>query len=161
MSSSSSSSSNIKEHVDAGLLSVKASVASLLSKSPIVDKWAIYLADQSTIVVRKHGPQMVLNYLPPQGIEMEYVAAFLMIFALLLLITLGFSRFLIDLVGLLYPAYASIRAIETLDTKDDTQWLTYWLIFCVLKVFETICAFLLPLIPFYLYIKVNTHTHKH
>lgn len=40
------------------------------------------------------------------------------------------------LLGLAYPAYNSIQAIETRTTVDDTQWLTYWLVYSVGTVLE-------------------------
>lgn len=54
-----------------------------------------------------------------------------------------------DLVGYLYPVYASIKAIETDEKDDDTQWLTYWLLFATIKIFEGVAAPLIVFIPFY------------
>lgn len=39
-------------------------------------------------------------------------------------------------VMLLYPLYASMRAIESPTTLDDQQWLTYWVIYSLITLFE-------------------------
>uniref|UniRef100_A0A7S4P725 Receptor expression-enhancing protein n=2 Tax=Paramoeba aestuarina TaxID=180227 RepID=A0A7S4P725_9EUKA len=46
------------------------------------------------------------------------------------------AEWITNFVGFLFPAYASIRAIQTRNSKDDTQWLTYWVVFSVLVVIE-------------------------
>ncbi|XP_054793314.1 HVA22-like protein f [Prosopis cineraria] len=50
------------------------------------------------------------------------------------------ARHLDTLVGpgvmLLYPLYASIRAIESPSTLDDQQWLTYWVLYSFITLFE-------------------------
>lgn len=61
-----------------------------------------------------------------------------------------------DLVGFIYPVYASIKAIETKTKEDDAQWLTYWLVFGLFKVIEGPADFLISSIPFYFFIKVFT-----
>ena len=38
--------------------------------------------------------------------------------------------------NLLCPAYESIKAIERPGTADDTQWLTYWVVFGFFNVIE-------------------------
>ena len=49
---------------------------------------------------------------------------------LLGLLIIGFaSYFLGSFVGFVYPAYMSIKAIETKGGDDDKQWLTYWLVY--------------------------------
>lgn len=55
-----------------------------------------------------------------------------------------------NLVGFTYPAIASLRAIKSKGTNDDTQWLTYWTVFASLNLVEAV--FLRSLIlafPFY------------
>ncbi|XP_068666730.1 HVA22-like protein f [Aristolochia californica] len=37
---------------------------------------------------------------------------------------------------LLYPLYASMRAIESPSTLDDQQWLTYWVLYSLITLFE-------------------------
>ncbi|XP_057724634.1 HVA22-like protein f isoform X2 [Arachis stenosperma] len=37
---------------------------------------------------------------------------------------------------LLYPLYASMRAIESPSTLDDQQWLTYWVLYSFITLFE-------------------------
>ncbi|VDN27941.1 unnamed protein product, partial [Cylicostephanus goldi] len=36
-----------------------------------------------------------------------------------------FAELVCNFMGLIYPAYVSIKAIETATKEDDTQWLTY------------------------------------
>ena len=67
---------------------------------------------------------------------------------------IGFGHFLIDLIGFVPPLYYSIKAVETNEKDDDTQWLTYWIIFSVFKLTEGIADFLISFIPFYFLIKV-------
>lgn len=39
------------------------------------------------------------------------------------------SPFLCDIIGFIFPAYLSFKAVESADTRDDTQWLTYWIVY--------------------------------
>ena len=43
---------------------------------------------------------------------------------------------LTNLLGFAYPAYASFKAIESESKDDDTQWLTYWVVFSVFSLVE-------------------------
>ena len=40
------------------------------------------------------------------------------------------------MVTLVYPLYASVRAIETKSPVDDHQWLTYWVLYSLITLFE-------------------------
>lgn len=82
-------------------------------------------------------------------VPQEYVAMAAILVPFLLMISMGGTNFIIDLVAYLYPAYASVRAIETDGTDDDTLWLTYWLIFSLFKLFEGVADSLLQYIPLY------------
>lgn len=42
-----------------------------------------------------------------------------------------------NLVGFVYPAYASALALESPSPDDDKQWLTYWICF---GFFSVVCA---------------------
>lgn len=60
-----------------------------------------------------------------------------------------------NFVGFVYPAYCSIAAIESAGTEDDTQWLTYWVVFAFFCVLENFTDYILYWIPFYYAIKVT------
>eukprot|EP01023_Acetabularia_acetabulum_P056747 TRINITY_DN658_c1_g1_i1.p1 TRINITY_DN658_c1_g1~~TRINITY_DN658_c1_g1_i1.p1 ORF type:complete len:179 (-),score=21.02 TRINITY_DN658_c1_g1_i1:433-930(-) len=62
---------------------------------------------------------------------------------------LGFTVYLCELVGVLYPGYQSFRAIESAGSKDDTQWLTYWVVYAFVHAIEDVVIFVLEWIPFY------------
>ena len=40
------------------------------------------------------------------------------------------------LFGFVYPCYMSFKAIESDAKGDDTQWLTYWMVFAVFSLME-------------------------
>jgi len=82
-------------------------------------------------------------------VQKEYLAIAALTVPILLMFALGGGHFIIDLIAYLYPAYASIKAIETDDTDDDTQWLTYWLVFSLFKLIEGVADSLISFIPFY------------
>ena len=41
-----------------------------------------------------------------------------------------------------YPAYCSIQALESSSKGDDTQWLTYWVVFAAFSVIEYFADFI-------------------
>ncbi|PQQ07521.1 HVA22-like protein f isoform X1 [Prunus yedoensis var. nudiflora] len=57
-------------------------------------------------------------------------------------------------VMLLYPLYASMRAIESPSALDDQQWLTYWVIYSFITLFELSCWKVLAWIPIWPYMKL-------
>jgi len=65
----------------------------------------------------------------------------------------GGAKLISDLIGFLYPAYMSFKAIDSVDTADNTQWLTYWVVFSLFSITEQTAMALTSLIPFYFYIK--------
>jgi receptor expression-enhancing protein 5/6 len=56
---------------------------------------------------------------------------------------------LTNLLGFAYPAYASFKAIESADKDDDTQWLTYWVVFSVFSLVEIAADLIEHYIPLY------------
>ncbi|KAI6683037.1 hypothetical protein NL676_028950 [Syzygium grande] len=57
-------------------------------------------------------------------------------------------------ISLVYPLYASIRAIETKSPIDDQQWLTYWVLYSLVTLFELTFNKLLEWIPLWPYAKL-------
>mmetsp|Transcript_4250 Transcript_4250/g.14157 ORF Transcript_4250/g.14157 Transcript_4250/m.14157 type:complete len:169 (-) Transcript_4250:170-676(-) len=55
--------------------------------------------------------------------------------------------------GFLYPAYASYKAIESDATDDDTQWLTYWVVYSMMMIFESVADSFVFWIPGYRFAK--------
>jgi len=60
-----------------------------------------------------------------------------------------------DLVSFVYPAYMSFKAIDSADATDDTQWLTYWVVYAFMTIIEGVFTFIQDIIPFYFFIKVG------
>jgi len=87
-------------------------------------------------------------------VKKEWVVAGLGVFVFLLFIFGDLAGLLCNLVGFVYPAYMSFKAIESEDKEDDTQWLTYWVVYSFFTVLETFVSFLLSWIPFYFAFKL-------
>ncbi|CAD8105122.1 unnamed protein product [Paramecium primaurelia] len=65
-------------------------------------------------------------------------------------IVLGIAaRFLSTFVSMIYPAYRSIKAIESGEKTDDKQWLSYWILFSLITLADSSIGFILEFIPFY------------
>ncbi|CDS43006.1 Receptor expression enhancing protein 5 [Echinococcus multilocularis] len=82
------------------------------------------------------------------GVKKEYI-----VYGLIALITLYLmvgwgATFLANFIGFIYPAYCSIKAIESPCKDDDTKWLTYWVVyaaFALVETFTDLCLYWIPL----------------
>jgi len=63
------------------------------------------------------------------------------------------SGFIVALLGFLYPAYASVKAIESNEKEDDTQWLTYWVVYSAFNIGEFFSDMFLSWFPLYFLFK--------
>ena len=64
------------------------------------------------------------------------------------------ASFFTTLIGVAYPTFKSIIALESPSAEDDKQWLTYWSIFGFLVVFDDFAGCILAYVPYYYFIKV-------
>lgn len=64
-----------------------------------------------------------------------------------------FAELVCNVVGFLYPAYVSIKAIESHSKEDDTQWLTYWVVFALLNCVEFASDVIVGWFPIYWLVK--------
>jgi len=87
-------------------------------------------------------------------IDKAYIFLVEALLPIVIICTLGFGNFIVDLIAFVYPLYMSLKAIESSDKDDDTAMLTYWLMFSFIKVFESMFGWLTAIIPFYFIFKI-------
>lgn len=74
-------------------------------------------------------------------------------FVLIFLNVGGIGQLLSNIAGFVVPGYYSLVALETSTSSDDTELLTYWVVFAFLNVIEFWSRALLYWVPFYFLFK--------
>ncbi|XP_014206541.1 receptor expression-enhancing protein 6 [Copidosoma floridanum] len=83
------------------------------------------------------------------GLDRLYIfVASVLFLALYLVIGIG-QQLVSNVIGFLYPAYCSMKAIETKEKDDDTKWLTYWVVFAFFTIVETFSDYIIGWFPVY------------
>ena len=63
--------------------------------------------------------------------------------------------FIVDFIGIVFPAYMSLRAVETDSKSDDTQWLTYWVVYSMIHILDEFKDIIFFWVPFYDFIMLG------
>ncbi|PKS10743.1 hypothetical protein jhhlp_002500 [Lomentospora prolificans] len=69
------------------------------------------------------------------------------LYLFLIIFNLG-GQLLTNVAGFVIPGYYSLNALFTANTADDTQWLTYWVVFAFFSVIESLVS-VVYWFPFY------------
>ncbi|XP_054031103.1 receptor expression-enhancing protein 4 [Dryobates pubescens] len=64
------------------------------------------------------------------------------------------SRVIVLLFGMLYPAYASYKAVKSKNIREYVRWMMYWIVFALFMAMETITDLLISWFPFYYELKM-------
>ena len=86
------------------------------------------------------------------GIKPFYmILLFLLVSACFVAFELPGSMILIHVIGVTYPCWCSILALETTETfEDDKKWLTYWMVFNLFNMLDQSFQWITSYIPFFL-----------
>jgi len=87
------------------------------------------------------------------GINRMYLLAGCVAFVAMYLVVGYASALVTSLLGFAYPAYASVKAVDSDDKDDDTQWLTYWVVYACFGILEFFSDFFLGWFPLYFLFK--------
>ncbi|KAM6035477.1 receptor expression-enhancing protein 4 isoform 2-T2 [Theristicus caerulescens] len=64
------------------------------------------------------------------------------------------SRVIVLVFGMLYPAYASYKAVRSKNIREYVRWMMYWIVFALFMATETITDLLISWFPFYYEVKM-------
>ncbi|PSN41000.1 hypothetical protein C0J52_16056 [Blattella germanica] len=91
------------------------------------------------------------------GLKETTFATVLIVFVAVYMVFGYAAQLFCNIIGFLYPAYCSIKALESPNKDDDTKWLTYWVVFAFFSIVEYFSNILLSWFPFYWLFKDQVH----
>jgi receptor expression-enhancing protein 5/6 len=87
-------------------------------------------------------------------IPLIYMLGGFIALSFLLLYIFSGIRAITNVVGVIYPGYMSLKALNNKDTMEDMLWLSYWIWYGLFTMFESITDLFLFWIPMYEFIKM-------
>jgi receptor expression-enhancing protein 5/6 len=93
------------------------------------------------------------------GVAAVYFVLGALFLCFILFYLLSGLRAIGHVVAYIYPGWQSLRALNSQNREDDTLWLSYWVIYGFLTMFESITDFLLHRIPFYEFVKMGFYIY--
>jgi len=83
------------------------------------------------------------------GVQKVYLVYGLLSFTAFWLMFGYGAQLVCNTLGFVFPAYCSIKALESPSKEDDQKWLTYWVVFALFSVLEFFSDTLVSWVPFY------------
>ncbi|XP_060831981.1 receptor expression-enhancing protein 5-like [Bombus pascuorum] len=83
------------------------------------------------------------------GVDRLYVFLSVVGFTALYLVFGIGQQLVCNIFGFIYPAYCSMKALESPKKEDDTKWLTYWVVFAIFTIVEFFADYILCWFPVY------------
>lgn len=87
-------------------------------------------------------------------LRIEYLIAILALIPTIMLFYGYKAQAISDLVGFVYPFYATILAIEAQKKEENVFWLSYWVVYGFVYILEEFIDYLHYWLPFYYPLKV-------
>jgi receptor expression-enhancing protein 5/6 len=106
--------------------------------------------------LKKEADQMPLLHTIEEktGVKAVYIFIGLIVFAFMLVFFGFWAALIANLVGFLYPAFKSMKALDTLEEDDDKQWLIYWSIYGMFILIDDYSTFFISYFPYYYTLKL-------
>jgi len=92
-------------------------------------------------------------------IPLIYMLGGFIALSFLLLYIFSGIRAITNVVGVIYPGYMSLKALNNKDTIEDMLWLSYWIWYGLFTMFESITDLFLFWIPMYEFIKMGFYIY--
>jgi receptor expression-enhancing protein 5/6 len=93
------------------------------------------------------------------NVKPQYIGLAFISFVCLFLVFEYGTYWITFAIGFLYPAYMTYKCIETdvqsVETQEEKLWLSYWIVFSLMNVFDKFLSAVLVIIPFYNIIKIG------
>lgn len=93
---------------------------------------------KENITKRLERYEKIVELEKQSGVDKFYIFCAGAVVVGILLFVIGGAELILSLVGFVYPAYQSFKALTTTQTDDDTQWLTYWVVYTFFTLTEEI-----------------------
>ena len=88
------------------------------------------------------------------GVKSIYIFFGLVAIAFILVFNGFLTTLIASIIGCLYPAYKSLKALHTEEKDDADEWLIYWLIYGIFVFADEVLGLFLSFVPFYFTIKL-------